>query len=89
MEEIMEKLKQVNRILTGEEGPELALNYAEDARYIYPEKIAMALKVLAEMEYLLTRRPSRAAEACACSEPAIYDWYGAKHCSKCGLPPPT
>jgi len=56
MEEIVEKLKQVNRILTGEEGPELALNYAEDARYTYPERISSALKVLAEMEYLLTNK---------------------------------
>lgn len=53
MEEIMEKLKQANRILTGEEGPKLTLEYAEDARYTYPERISAALKVLAEMEYLI------------------------------------
>jgi len=52
MKEIMEKLKQANRILTGEEGPELTLNHPEDARYTYPERISAALKVLAEMEYL-------------------------------------
>ena len=53
MKEIMEKVKQLNRILTGEEGPKLTLNYAEDARYTYPEQIALALKILAEMEYLI------------------------------------
>ena len=52
MEEIAKKLKQIRRILTGEEGPQLTLDRDEDARYMYPSKIKAALKVLTELDNL-------------------------------------
>jgi len=39
------KLKQ---ILQGEIGPKLTLNYEEDARYVYPERIKLTLKEIRE-----------------------------------------
>ena len=52
MEEIAKKLKQIRRILTGEEGPQLTLDRDEDARYMYPSKIKAALKILTELDNL-------------------------------------
>lgn len=54
MEELQKQIKKLIRILSGEEGPNLTLNHSEDARYVYPERIAKARKVAIEMENLLT-----------------------------------
>lgn len=51
MKELIAKLI---RILDGEEGPKWQGDYAEDARYTYPERIALAREVAVEMENLLT-----------------------------------
>ena len=53
MEELLAKLI---RILSGEEGPSLTLNYQEDARYVYPERIGLARTVAIKMENLLTSK---------------------------------
>ena len=37
----------------------------------------------------LTSRRSRAAGACGCPEPVIYNWKGVKRCSRCQLAPPA
>lgn len=80
MEQIMEKLKQVNRILTGEEGPQLTLDRDEDARYIYPAKIKAALKVLRETESLLLDKSSGLDDLCDCD-----GWpLEADYCKYCG-----
>lgn len=63
MKQLIEKLI---RILSGEEGPSLTLNYSEDAHYVYPERIALARKVAIEMENLLTNQSSRQQNRCAC-----------------------
>ena len=53
----MEKLiAKLIRILDGEEGPKWQGDYAENARYTYPERIALAREVAIEMENLLTSK---------------------------------
>lgn len=82
MEETIEKLHQINRILAGEEGPELILDYAEDARYTYPKRISAALKVLVEAQDLLTSQSSGREYSCSCS--AVKRIGIGKFCPDCG-----
>lgn len=45
-DEMMNICRRVKSILTGEIGPKLTLDYEEDARYVYPERIKLAIKEL-------------------------------------------
>lgn len=41
-----EDLKQMERIILGEEGPKSTLNYSEDGRYTYPERLRLLLEIV-------------------------------------------
>lgn len=56
MEELVAKLI---RILNGEEGPKCEGVYAEDARYTYPKRIALAREVAFELKNLLSSKSGR------------------------------
>jgi len=48
MKKVRSLIKQAIAIAKGEAGEPLTLNYSEDARYVYPERIDNIIKTLEE-----------------------------------------